>query len=272
MSDEIIQQIALDKINCVKQVREDFDEEALVGLAQSLKESGQQQPIRLRPDGNRFAIIMGARRVMAARKAGFATIGAIVERGELRESELLQRQFIENVQREDLTPIEKAKAIERLMKATGWAATLTAAKLGLSNAAVTRLLSLLTLPDEIRAKVASGELSASSAYELARVKDAGQQAQLADQAASGKLNRDALSGAVKANKNSARKAPSTLPARATAKLNEGRSVTVISQSLTLESFIGILEELLARARQARPKGLALDTFLKVLHDQAKLAV
>lgn len=180
---------------------------------------------------------------------------------------MLQRQFIENVQREDLTPLEKANAIDRLMKQTGWSGTQTATKLGLSNAAVTRLLALLSLPDAIRAKIETGEVTASAGYERARVGDSEQQAKLAAQVASGELSRDALSGAVKAKK--ASPAESSRAARATAKLNDGRSVTVSSADLTLDSFIQILEDLLTRARQARPKGLALPTFLKVLQDQAK---
>jgi ParB family chromosome partitioning protein len=114
---------------------------------------------------------MGARRVMAARKCGLSTIGAIIQKSELSETEIVQLQFVENCQRESITPLAKASAIQRLMKLSGWSATRAASKLGLSNSAVTRLLSLLSLPDAIRAKIETGEITASAGYELARVGD-----------------------------------------------------------------------------------------------------
>jgi hypothetical protein len=125
------------------------------------------------------------------------------------------------------------------------------------------------LPEAIRKQIESGEVSASAAYELSRVKDAGQQALLASQAAAGQITRDALSGTVKAKKLCASEKSEEGHTRVTAKLSAGRSVSVSAAALNLDSFIETLEELLARARQARPKGLALGTFLKVLQDQAK---
>jgi len=268
MIEEVIQQIPVDKITCAKQVREHFDEESLAGLAQSLKE-GQEQPVRLRQDGTQFVVITGGRRVMAASKAGLATIGAIVERKPLSESAVLLRQLTENIQRESLSPLEMARGIDRLQKSTSWSGTQIATKLGLSNATVTRLLALLSLPEYIQAKVATGEISAGAGYELARVKDTEQQTVLAGQAIGGQLNRDALSGAVKAKRETTVNNTVPLSTRVTAKLNAGRSVTVSAAALNLEKFIEILEELIGRVRQARPKGIALGTFFKILHDQAK---
>jgi hypothetical protein len=153
------------------------------------------------------------------------------------------------------------------MKECDWNATEVAAALGFSNATVTRLLALVSLPDAIRLMVERGEVSASAAYELARVQDAKRQAELAGKVAGGQLTRDAIGGAARARpKPPANKL--TAPSRVTAKLSPGRSVTVTEANLTLEIFSEILEELLVRARQARAKGLSLDTFLKVVGDSS----
>jgi ParB family chromosome partitioning protein len=197
-------------------------------------------------------------------------VPVIVEPDHLTDVQVIQRQLVANIQRKGLKPLEKAVALDDVMKRATWSAAQAAAHLGLSNAAVTRLLSLLTLPEGIRDKVAAGEISPSVAYELSRIVDSERQTELAEQAAAGKLTREALSAE---NKRHARpvseEALAATQSRATAKLALGRSVTVAASSLTLDSFIETLEEVLTRARQARPKGLALATFLKVLRDQSK---
>ena len=156
------------------------------------------------------------------------------------------------------------------MKETGWTATQTAAKLGLANGTVTKLLSLLSLPQPIQQRLRAGELPATAAYELTRVSDTAEQDQLACRVASGELTRDGLSGAIKARKRSNGDSPSTPPIRVTAKLSGGRSITVSGAALTMESYVAALEELLARARQARTKGLALDTFCAVMRDESRM--
>jgi ParB family chromosome partitioning protein len=271
MCNEQIQYPRLDQVATASQVREHFDEESIYGLAMSLKEVGQLQPIRVRKVGDKFVIVDGERRFRAAKKAGFTTIAAIIEEKDMTGGEVVQRQMIANCQREDLTPLEKSKAVAGLMEETGWNASQVAAKLGLSNATVTRLLALLTLPAEVQKRVASGEIAASAAYELARVEDAGEQAKLANQLASGRLTRDGLTGAMKASRNEKPPAGGTQAARATAVLGPGRSVTVACADLTLERFIELIEELLAKARKVRPQGVELSTFVKMLRDQSRTA-
>lgn len=269
MNREQIQYLPLDQIQAATQVRMHFDEEAIHGLALSLKEIGQLQPIRVRKVGEKFVIVDGERRHRATRKAGLTTIAVIIEDKELNQGELIQRQLIANCQREELTPLEKARAIKNLMDATGWNASQVSAKLGVSNATTTRLLSLLNLPAALQRKVEQGRIAVSAAYELAKVSDVDRQAELSQQVADGQLTRDGLTGALKAERKET--TTSTTPSRATAVLAPGRSITVTSDSLDLERIIQLIEDLLAKARKVRPQGVELSTFIKMLRDQAKAA-
>jgi ParB family transcriptional regulator, chromosome partitioning protein len=270
MPEEQIQYLPLDRITVAPQVRGHFDEESLAGLAQSLRELGQQVPIRVRRAGDKLIIVDGERRHRAAKKAGLPTLAVIIEEKELCQAEILHRSLVLNCQREDLTALEKARAICQLLKETGWTATQAAAKLGFSSATVSRLLSLLSLPENIQAQISAGELPMSSAAEIARIEDAGKQTEMAGQVADGKLTRDALSGTLRAQRNAGRSAAETVaPNRVTALLGAGRSVTLSGPGLSLESLIVWLEELLARARKVRPQGLELKTFIKMLKDQSK---
>jgi ParB family chromosome partitioning protein len=214
-------------------------------------------------------MVDGYHRYAAAVKAKWKMLATMVEQRELCEGEILQRQLIVNCLREDLSPLEKAAGMQRLMELTEWPANRVAAELGFSPATVTRLLALLSLPESIIGQVQTGKIPASAAYELARIDDPVRQAELAGQLAAGELTRDGLSGAQKA----ARKKPDgnggTQAVRATAQLGADRSVTVSGPSLTLDGLIQILEELLAKARRERTRGVELSTFVKVLRDQAR---
>ncbi|HEY1685907.1 MAG TPA: ParB/RepB/Spo0J family partition protein [Tepidisphaeraceae bacterium] len=270
MSQRIIQQIELSKIISGKQPRERFDEESLLGLTQSMRESGQQEPIHVIPlDGDMYSLLTGGRRVRAARKAGWATVAAIVEKSGLSQGEVLIRQIIENAQREDLTPLEKAKAIDSLMKETGWNATQTASKLGFSNGTVSKLLSLLSLSEPMQEQIRSGELPVTAAYELTQVKNAAEQGQLAARVASGELTRDGLSGEIKARqrKQRGKRGPSHRPTHIIARLDGRQTVTVSASALDLNSLIELLGKLLSHAQQARTEGTSLDIFLKKLKNK-----
>ena len=265
---EQIQYLPIERIVAEKQARETFDEESLDGLLMSLREVGQLVPIRVRKAGEKFVIVDGERRYRAARKLGLSTLAAIVEAKDVAESEVLQKQLISNVQREDFLPLEKAKAIRRLMDVTKWTASEAASKLGISNPTVSRLLALLELPEDIQQRVASGAIPASSAYQLAKVSDPAKQAELAQQVASG-LTRDALVGARKAASRPNGESPVKPASRVTAMLSVNKSVTVASQSLDMDEFVASLEECLAKVRASRTKGHSLSTFIRICKDTAQ---
>jgi ParB family chromosome partitioning protein len=184
--------------------------------------------------------------------------------------EMVEIQLIENTQRKNLRPLELATALQQLISISGMTATQVAGRLGLSAASVSRSLKLLELPEAIQLQVDRGEISASSAYEIARIEDAEKQAALAGQVADGRLTRDALSGARKATNRRGVHSSAAAPSRVTAKLGGGRSLTIAGSGLaSLEVLIQWLEELLSKARKVRAQNLELGTFIKMLRDQAK---
>jgi ParB family chromosome partitioning protein len=180
MPQERMIRLAVEKISAAKQVREQFDEESIAGLAATLKAQGQLQPVRVRKVGDKYILVDGERRYRAAKLAGLAELDVIVEEQELTPAETTERSLVANCQREDLKPLEKARGIDSLMTETGWNASEVAQRLGMSNATVSRLLTLLTLSEEIQEQVASGKIAPSAAAELAKVKDADRRSDLAD--------------------------------------------------------------------------------------------
>jgi ParB family transcriptional regulator, chromosome partitioning protein len=141
-----------------KQPRTRFDEEALAGLAESIESSGVIQPLLVRPlhDGG-YELIAGERRWRAARKAGLEKVPAIVRDSE--RAERLQVALIENMVREDLNPIEEARACAALVEDLGLSKEELSQRIGRSRPAVSNLIRLLDLPDEALALLESGELS-----------------------------------------------------------------------------------------------------------------
>jgi hypothetical protein len=139
----------------------------------------------------------------------------------------------------------------------------------MNPAAVTKALSLRQLPDWIREKISAGVISAGAGYELARIKDPEVQAELARQVASGALSRDGLVAMVKGRKRGAKKSgPSGT--RVAAMLDSNRTITLSGNGMdSIEVLIQWLDELLAKARKARPQNLALGTFINMLRDQSK---
>src|SRR5512135_3246036 len=163
------------------QPREDFDPESLARLAESLKARGQLQPIRVRWDEGRdqYVIVCGERRWRAAEMAGLPTMSCIIMEGVIEPSELLALQLIENCVREDLKPIEQAKAFRALMGRNGWSTRDLAAKLAIVQPQIVRTLALLDLPDTIQETVEQGALAPATAYEISKVEDPAAQANLA---------------------------------------------------------------------------------------------
>ncbi len=164
----MIEYLPVEKVECEAQVRTEFADDSLRGLGRSIQEARRVlQPIRVRRDGERFIVIDGERRLRAAKLVKLASIPAIVESEPLDESGRLQLQLISNVQRVDLSPYEKLRAIERLLEITHWTATEAAGKLGLSCGTVSRLLALRRLPENVRDAIEAGRIPASAGYQLA---------------------------------------------------------------------------------------------------------
>jgi ParB family transcriptional regulator, chromosome partitioning protein len=152
------------------QPRSRFDDEALQELAASITEVGVLQPVVVsRDDDGTLYLIAGERRWRAARKAGLMTIPAVV-RGATGETTLVEA-LVENVQRQDLTPLEEAHAYKQLLENTGMSQDEVAKRVGKSRPAVSNTLRLLQLPGPVQRMVDSGSLSAGHARALLGLRD-----------------------------------------------------------------------------------------------------
>jgi ParB family chromosome partitioning protein len=184
------------------QPRAEFTEEAIERLAQSIREKGQLSPIRVRwsEELSRWVIISGERRWRATKRAGLPTIDCHFHEGGLTRSEILEQQLIENLLREDLQPVEEARAFATLMDLNGWNGKRLAEALRIPASKVSRSLALLRLPQELRDRVARGEIPARSAYELSKVDDDRARTALADRAAAGAMTHDDVARAARGRK------------------------------------------------------------------------
>lgn len=156
-----------------EQPRRDFDEEALKELAQSIKAVGVLQPIIVCRNGERYTIVAGERRFRAARLAGLEEIPAIARDWENQTR--LEAALIENLQRDDLNPIEEAMGIKNLMEETGLTQEEASARLGRSRPAVANLLRLLNLPENVIQMLRDGRLSAGHGRALVTVEPSKQE-------------------------------------------------------------------------------------------------
>jgi ParB/RepB/Spo0J family partition protein len=164
-----------------------FDEDALHELSASIREHGVLQPILVRPLGeNRYQLIAGERRWRASREAGHATIPALVE--EIDDDTALEIAIIENLQREDLNPLEEATMYDRMIRDHGYSIRKLADKLGKDKGYLENRLRLADAPDEIRELVSLRKDTLSHAYELLKVADPKKRRKLAAQVASGELS------------------------------------------------------------------------------------
>ncbi|WP_270236925.1 ParB/RepB/Spo0J family partition protein [Lactobacillus delbrueckii] len=151
------------------QPRKNFDEKKLAELAESIKENGVLQPIIVRRSVGGYEIIAGERRCRASELAGQATIPAIIR--QFDESQMMEVAILENLQREDLTPLEEAQAYEMLQKNLGLTQEEVSKKMGKSRPYITNYLRLLTLPQKTKGLLQRGELSMGQARTLLGLKD-----------------------------------------------------------------------------------------------------
>jgi len=161
-----LQHLPLDLIQRGKyQPRRDMDATALEELAQSIKAQGVMQPIVVRPiDGGRFEIIAGERRWRASHQAGLEKIPAMVR--EVPDEAAIAMALIENIQREDLNPIEEAVALQRLQQEFQLTQQQVAEAVGKSRVTITNLLRLIALPEEIKILLSHGDLEMGHARAL----------------------------------------------------------------------------------------------------------
>ncbi len=174
-----------------------IDQSTIEELAASIREHGVLQPILVRPlDDNQFQLIAGERRWRASKVAGLATIPALVE--DIDDDTALEISIIENLQREDLSPLEEATMFDRMVHEHGYSIRKLADKLGKDKGYLENRLRLADAPPEIRELVSLRKDSLSHAYELMKVEDPKKRRRLAEQVARGELTliklRDKIEG------------------------------------------------------------------------------
>lgn len=146
------------------QPRCNFDEEKLQELAASIKEFGVVQPVVVRKKGRSYELVAGERRLRAAGLAGLTKVPAIVK--DYDDAKMMEIALIENIQRHDLNPIEEAQGLRRLMQEFKLTQEQTAEKVGRSRSAVTNILRLLNLPEQVQKQIINGVLTMGQAKQL----------------------------------------------------------------------------------------------------------
>lgn len=168
------------------QPRKQFAEEAIHELKQSIEEHGILQPLIVRKSIKGFEIVVGERRFRAAKKAGLEKIPVLVRK--LTDEQMMELALLENLQREDLTPIEEAKAYQNLINELGVTQDILSKRLGKSRSHIANLVRLLSLPPEVIHKMNDGTLSMGHGRALLGLKNREQMAKIVDRIEKESLN------------------------------------------------------------------------------------
>lgn len=168
--DSLVEEISIDDIDPNRnQPRKDFEEEALHELSQSIKEHGVVQPIILSKLGRRYTIVAGERRWRAAKLAGLETIPAIAR--DFEEREIVEIALIENLQREDLNPLEESLGIKSYMDSFDLTQEEVGQRLGKSRSAIANSIRLLNLPLEIQTMISENKLTSGHGRAILGISD-----------------------------------------------------------------------------------------------------
>lgn len=190
------------------QPRESFGQEELEDLIASIKEKGIIQPVLVRSGPSGYELIAGERRMRAAKSLNIKEIPAIIK--QVKDEESLEIALIENIQRQNLNPIEEAQAYNHLIERFGFTQERIAQTIGKARVTVTNTLRLLKLPAEVRELLRKNQITFAHGKVLLELQEAAKQVDLAKQAASGRLSVKELEGLIlshpKARKSSKEKA------------------------------------------------------------------
>ncbi len=220
------------------QPRKEFDQEGLKELSESIKENGVFQPILVRKSISGYELVAGERRLRASKLAGKKEIPAIIV--EFNDTQMMEISLLENIQRKDLTPIEKANAYDSLIKKLGYTQEELSKRVSKSRSEITNLLRLLKLPKEVQDMVSKEKLSYGQARTLLGLEDEEKMIELAKQAEGDKLSVREMEKLVKnmGNKKKGVKKPKTVnpyleDVRVRAQRKLGTNVEIGNKSITI---------------------------------------
>ena len=168
------------------QPRRHFDEAAIAEMTESIREQGVVQPLLVRRKDDGYELVAGERRLRAARAAGLTSVPVVVR--EMSDRDALEIALVENLQREDLSPLEEAAAFRKLVAEFGLTQEEVAKRVGKSRPAVANTIRLLDLPEAVLDELRAGRLSAGHARALLTLRDAARQIALAKEAVRLRLN------------------------------------------------------------------------------------
>lgn len=184
---EQIYELSLDEVNPnPNQPRKNFDDESLKELSESIKEHGVFQPIIVKQTNEGYVIVSGERRYRSTKLAGLETIPAVVRN--YSSSKMAEISLVENLQREDLSPIEEAKAYEIIINDLNITQNELAGKIGKSRSYVTNIIGLLKLPKEVQTLMLEKKLTMGHARTLSKLKDEAKIIELANKIVDNNLN------------------------------------------------------------------------------------
>lgn len=181
------------------QPRKTFNDASLKELADSIKAYGVVEPIIVKKSIKGYNIIAGERRTKAAKMAGLTTIPAIIK--DFTDDEMMEIALLENIQREDLNPIDEANSVANIIKIRGYTQEEFSQKFGKSRSYITNLLGILRLPNIVQDKVKAGKLSMSHARSLSKIEDEAQMISLANRIEQENLNVRDIEKLLSAKKN-----------------------------------------------------------------------
>ena len=170
--------LELDEIVVGEGIRKIIDEDSIQELSASFAKHGVLQPVLVQPREDHYELLIGARRLMAAKQAGLETIPALVLEEALKPEEAIEARLIENLQREDLDPLDEAEAYQAL-KELGYSLTAIGKRLGKSRPYVSQRVKLLKLHPKLREAVRHGALTPDHAHAIMRLENSEQQLALA---------------------------------------------------------------------------------------------
>jgi ParB/RepB/Spo0J family partition protein len=274
MSERIVQDVAIERIIRPPQLRERRSEADRLALRQSVKQNGILVPCLGHAEGSAIAVDEGYGRVDAAEYVGLRSVPMIVSDHAPTAAERLVLQLVANTLRSDLTVMEKSRAYDRLIRETAVTASEVALKCGSSPATISRLLALQVLPRTIQDFIDAGRIPMSSAYAIATVPDAAERERLIQEVLDGRLTRDKLVAKTKVSRSARgvsrpRKPRQVRRERVVIPLGEGRSVSVTGPTLSVESVIAWLSDLLDRIRTAGAEGCPLSDVVKTVSIKKK---